>query len=950
MTSVEVRNSFLKFFEDRGHTIVPSSSVVPYDDPTLLFANAGMNQFKDVFLGTGRRTYTRAADTQKCIRVSGKHNDLEEVGRDTYHHTFFEMLGNWSFGDYYKKEAIEWAWELLTDVWRLPKSRLWATVYKDDDEAERYWKTATDVNPAHVLRFGEKDNFWEMGETGPCGPCSEIHIDRTPDGTATPDLINAGKPSVIEIWNLVFIQYNRDETGKLTPLPAKHVDTGMGFERVCAVLQGRDSNYDTDVFSPIIKRVCETTGKSYNGSLQPGLERQQSELDTAMRVVADHVRTLTFAIGDGALPSNEGRGYVLRRILRRAARFGRTLDMREPFIYQLVPTLVDAMGYIFPEIKTNREQIQRVIKGEEEGFNATLDRGLEIFENVINDIGHSKTFPGEDAFKLYDTYGFPLDLTQLMAEERGLRVDTGTFTELMEEQKTRSRNVKIPSAPDDLVWLQSKERAKQVGLDSLTDEFKFVGYELQGLEREARVVTVDAPFVLLDQSPFYGESGGQVGDTGVFELENKRFDVVDTQKNEGVSVHQVAGGELPRQGQKVTAKVDIPRRLSIMRNHTATHLVHEALRQVLGNHLHQQGSLVAPDYLRFDFNHFEKIAPEQLKAIEDIVNEKIEGSIPVNALNDPKDWLTIEEAKRRYPNVKMFFGDKYGDRVRIVEIDPKFSVELCGGTHVRSTRDIGFFKFRSEGSIASGIRRIEAVTGDFALELLKLQEKSIEARIDYAREQLNSIEGMLIEVQQANALAAPAGSDLLPVFAQTLEQLKTTFDRPDKVSTELRTYFERQDIVAREVENLILRLTEMLKTLEKEIGRQRLRELSSDIEGLVAHAVSINGFKLVATKVQSASVDELKSLGDSLRAKLGSGVGLIGSIIDDKVSLVCVVTDDLVAGRKVEAGKIVGAVAKLVGGGGGGRAHMATAGGKDVARLDEAISKTKSIVESFLHT
>jgi alanyl-tRNA synthetase len=942
VTSAEIRNSFLKFFKDHGHTIVPSSSVVPYDDPTLLFTNAGMNQFKDVFLGTGKRSFTRSADTQKCIRVSGKHNDLEEVGRDTYHHTFFEMLGNWSFGDYYKKEAIEWAWDLLTNVWKLPKDRLWATVYKDDDEAERYWKTVTDINPAHVLRFGEKDNFWEMGETGPCGPCSEIHIDRTPGGTATADLVNSGTPSVIEIWNLVFIQYNRDETGKLTPLPARHVDTGMGFERVCAVLQGKESNYDTDIFSPIIKRISELSGKPYNGSLRPDLDRQQSDIDTAMRVIADHVRTLTFAIGDGALPSNEGRGYVLRRILRRAARFGRNLDMREPFIYQLVPTLVDSMSYIFPEIKTNQEQIQRIIKGEEEGFNATLDRGLEIFETVIKEIGHSKTFPGEDAFKLYDTYGFPLDLTQLMTEERGLKVDVAGFTELMEEQRARSR--------------RKEQRGRAfIGIPpAVIHETTFIGYN--ELEAATSVVAPSpggigkSPVVILEKTPFYAESGGQVGDSGILAWSDGTFSrVVDTKKVAGEIWHELEpGSALPETG-KLIARVDKGRRHNIERNHSATHLVHEALRQVLGYHLHQQGSLVAPEYLRFDFNHFEKISPEQLKAIEDIVNEKIAGSIPVNALNDPKEWLTIEEAKRRYPNVKMFFGDKYGDRVRIVEIDPKFSVELCGGTHVRSTKDIGFFKFRSEGSIAAGIRRIEAVTGDFALELLKLQERGIEERIDYAREQLSKIEGLLIEVQRANAQAIPAGSELLPTFAQTLEQLKSTFDRPAKVSTELRTYFERQAVVAREVETLILRLAEMFKALEKESGRQHLQSLSSDIEGLVAHAININGFKLVATKVQSASVDELKSLGDSLRAKLGSGVGLIGSVIDDKVSLVCVVTDDLVAGKKVEAGKIVGAVAKLVGGGGGGRPHMATAGGKDVARLDEAISQTKSIVESFLH-
>ena len=949
MTSAEIRNSFLDFFKKHGHTIVPSSPVVPYDDPTLLFANAGMNQFKDVFLGTGKRPYTRAADTQKCIRVSGKHNDLEEVGRDTYHHTFFEMLGNWSFGDYYKKEAIEWAWDLLTNVWKLPKNRLWATVYKDDDEAEQYWKSVTDIDPKHVLRFGEKDNFWEMGETGPCGPCSEIHIDRTPDGSATAAMVNAGKPSVIEIWNLVFIQYNRDETGKLTPLPSRHVDTGMGFERVCAVLQGKESNYDTDVFTPIIKRISELSGKHYDGNMRPNLSRSQSEIDTAMRVIADHVRTLTFAIADGALPSNEGRGYVLRRILRRAARFVRNLDIGEPFIYRLVPTLVDSMSYAFPEIKTQQGAIERVIKGEEESFNATLGRGLEIFGSAMEKVGQNKTFPGEEAFRLYDTYGFPLDLTQLMAEESGITVDISRFNELMEEQKSRSRNVKVSTVPDDPSWVESKQRAKEIGLAELKDEFKFVGYEKENLVKEAKVVAVNTPFVFLDQSPFYGESGGQVGDIGILESDELRFDVVDTQKNEGVSVHHIEGQQLPQMGQKVLAKVNVPRRLAIMRNHSATHLVHEALRQVLGNHLHQQGSLVAPEYLRFDFNHFEKISPEQLKAIEDIVNEKIEGSIPVHALNDPKDWLTIDEAKRRYPNVKMFFGDKYGDHVRIVEIDPKFSVELCGGTHVNSTADIGFFKFRSEGSIASGIRRIEAVTGEHALELLKFHERGIQDRIDYAKDQVRTIEELLSQVGPAESASHRAITELLPRFSQTLDQLKGAFDRPSRVSIKLGTYFDRQTVISREVENLILQMSDTVKSLEKEAGRSRLQSLSSDIEGAVSNAISVDGIKLVAIKVQAGSADELKSLGDSLRAKLGSGVGLIASVIDDKVSFVCVVTDDLVAKKKIEAGRVVGAVAKLVGGGGGGRPHMATAGGKDVGKIDEAVAKTKSIVESLLH-
>jgi len=941
MTSSEVRNSFLKFFQDRGHTIVPSASVVPHDDPTLLFTNAGMNQFKDVFLGTGKRSYTRSADTQKCIRVSGKHNDLEEVGRDTYHHTFFEMLGNWSFGDYYKKEAIEWAWDLLTNVWGIPKSRLWATVYKDDDEAEQFWRNVTDIDRSHILRFGEKENFWEMGETGPCGPCSEIHIDRTPTGAATASLVNAGSPEVIEIWNLVFIQYNRDDTGKLTPLPAKHVDTGMGFERICAALQGKTSNYDTDVFTPIIKSIGEITGKPYDGSLRPDLPKSQSDLDTSMRVIADHIRTLTFAIGDGALPSNEGRGYVLRRILRRASRFGRNLGMREPFIYQLVPTLVDSMSYMFPEIKAKQEHIQRVIKGEEEGFNATLDRGLEIFETVIKEMGHSKTFPGEDAFKLYDTFGFPVDLTQLMAEERGLRVDVGRFTELMEEQRNRARE----SGKADRVKAISK-------VTDMGDDFAestFIGYS--ELESEVILNRVVENFVSLDRTPFYVESGGQVNDTGILEGENFLAEVVSSIRQDKKLIHEIRilkGNARAALGEQLHARVDSTRRHNIERNHSATHVVHEALRRVLGNHLHQQGSLVAPEYLRFDFNHFEKISPEHLKAIEDIVNEKIAESIPVNALNDPKEWLTIDQAKAKYPNVKMFFGDKYGDRVRIVEIDPKFSVELCGGTHVKSTSDIGFFKFKNEGSIASGIRRIEAVTGDSALDLFNLQEKSIFERIEHAEGLLGKVQDLLSDVQQLDSKASIVSPISLSASAGDLEQLKKAYERPTKVSRELRRYFERQTAVARNVDDIILRLSDALRLLEREAGRRRMKSLAGDIEGLVAAAVIVNGIKLVATKVETTSVDELKLLGDSLRTKLGSGVGLMASIIDNKVSLVCVVTDDLVAAKKIDAGKVVGAVAKLVGGGGGGKPHMATAGGKDIGKLDDAVAQTQSIVESLL--
>jgi alanyl-tRNA synthetase len=930
MTSSEIRNSFLKFFEERTHTIVPSSPVVPYDDPTLLFANAGMNQFKDVFLNTGKRTYTRAADTQKCIRVSGKHNDLEEVGRDTYHHTFFEMLGNWSFGDYYKKEAIEWAWELLTKVWGLPKNRLWATVYKDDQEAEQLWKSVTDIDPNHVLRFGEKDNFWEMGETGPCGPCSEIHIDRTSGGTATDSMVNAGIAEVMEIWNLVFIQYNRDETGTLTPLPSKHVDTGMGFERICAVIQNKNSNYDTDVFTPIINKISSLTKTLYDGRLT-GIPQSQIDLDTSIRVIADHVRTLTFAIGDGATPSNEGRGYVLRRILRRAARFGRNLGMHEPFIYQLVPTLVETMSYVFPEIKTNQEHIQRVIKGEEESFNATLDRGLEQFEEVVKQIGHSKTFPGEDAFKLYDTFGFPLDLTELMASERELKVDVGTFTELMQKQKERSRetgkNVDVPG-----ILKFSAGDAKQT---------EFVGYT--EFECEANITSLAEGFIILDKTPFYAESGGQVGDTGVLVGKNVTLHVTNTQRDGNVIGHNVDEevGDLFFE-QRVHAKVDIPRRLSIMRNHSATHLLHKALRQTLGTHVQQAGSLVAPDYFRFDFSHFAKLSEQELADIEALVNEKIKENIPRTAglINIP-----FEDAKKM--GALMFFGDKYGERVNVIQFGD-FSTEFCGGTHVSNTGEIGFFKIRSEGSVASGVRRIEGVTHNYALELLKLQDKTYFDRLEYAFERLDEISNLKSELATISSGKSSLVHESIGGFEQRLEDLKCITPLPDHASYELASCFDQLNHRNQVLEELILQLADVKKSLEKELARFRLQSLTGSIDELISSAISIDNIKLIAAKVSSASMDELKSLGDSLRAKLGSGVGVLASIIEEKVQLVCVVTDDLVKAKRIEAGKVVGAVAKIVGGGGGGRPHMATAGGKDIAKIDEALSQTKSIIESLL--
>jgi alanyl-tRNA synthetase len=909
MTSRETRESFLGFFRERGHRIVPGSPVIPHGDPTLLFTNAGMNQFKDVFLGTGRREYVRAADTQKCIRVSGKHNDLEEVGRDTYHHTFFEMLGNWSFGDYYKREAIGWAWELLTGVWGLEKKRLYATVFETDDEALGLWKQVTDIDPTHVLRFGRKDNFWEMGETGPCGPCSEIHIDLTADGSGKP-LVNAGDPRVMEIWNLVFIQNNRDERGVLEPLPARHVDTGMGFERVCAVLQGKDSNYDTDVFMPIIHAVAEKTGRPY----------AEEHDRVAMRVIADHVRMLSFAIADGAIPGNDGRGYVLRRILRRAARFGRTLGMREPFIHAVAPAVALSMGDVFPEIVAQQAHIQKVIRAEEESFNTTLDRGLEIFGSVLERLGDAQEFPGEDAFKLYDTFGFPLDLTQLMAAERGLGVDTGRFDVLMEEQRTRARKGD-----------QSKPvLAGHPGRDAFASfsPSAFVGYET--LEtRSVLEHVVDGRFISLDRTPFYVRSGGQVDDTGMIEGDGFVAEVIASEKEDDRIIHEIrlTGGSIPAApGRQVTARVDRERRASIQRNHSATHLVHEALRRVLGTHVHQQGSLVAPDHLRFDFPHFAKVTPEEIRGIEDIVNGKIADRIRVTTGVD----LPIGEA-RRIPNVKMFFGDKYGDVVRVVFIEEGFSVEFCGGTHVQETGEIGLFKIISESGIASGVRRIEAVTGDGL-------RRYVEGQILAGRGTEEQI-GKLLEEKEAleKELGLASRQDAVP-----FEPLAT----PGRVLTAESIEGVARGI--REREETAERLGKETAELRKELSRLRVREGASSIDEMVSCGTRIDGSLLITAQVSAASMDELKSLGDALRGKLQSGVGVLGAVIGGKPALVCIVTDDLIKGKGVQAGRIVGAVAGVLGGGGGGKPHLATAGGKDAGKLGLALQGVERIVRAML--
>ncbi|MDD5609185.1 MAG: alanine--tRNA ligase [Ignavibacterium sp.] len=861
MTSQQIRQQFFDFFKNKEHRLVQSAPVVPFDDPTLLFTNAGMNQFKDVFLGLGTRDYKRAVDTQKCIRVSGKHNDLEEVGHDTFHHTFFEMLGNWSFGDYYKKEAIKWAWELLTEVWKLPKERLWATVYKNDDEAFEFWKSETDINPKNILRFGEKDNFWEMGETGPCGPCSEIHIN-VGDDYKNPDLVNAGSPECIEIWNLVFIQYNRDENGKLNELPAKHVDTGMGFERVCAVLQNKKSNYDTDVFTSIIEKVSKLSKIKYD----------KEENKIPMRVIADHIRALTFAIADGAVPGNDGRGYVLRRILRRAARYGRKINLNEPFLYKLVNIITDTMGDVFPEIIEKKEYVKKVIKAEEESFNSTLDRGIELFDEVVKRLikQNLKVIPGDEVFKLYDTYGFPADLTNVMAREINFAIDEEGFNKLMNEQKERGREAS-----------KDKFAAVNVNLNDLSgfdlvssDPTVFTGYD--ELQSKAVVVGVknngDNTLVILDRSPFYVESGGQVDDLGKIIIGSQSYNVIDVTKINDQIIHVLssADNQLLKPGAEVIAEVDENRRWDIMRNHSVTHFLHKALREVLGTHVQQAGSYVGPDRLRFDFTHFAKLTNEEIQKIESIVNEQTRKNYPLkHHRNTPFD-----EANKM--GALMFFGDKYGDKVNVVQFGD-FTLEFCGGTHVHNSSEIGLFKILSESSIASGVRRIEAVTGAGVEKFIQSQQ----------------------------------------------EQLKLS-------------------------EQKIEELIDSKKKLEKEIAELKMKDKLEQLDHIFSLSSEEKSVKIFKGKVQADSMDELKSFGDEMRNKIKSGIGVLIAQIEDKVGIVCVVSDDLIKDKNLSAGKIVGELAKLVGGGGGGRPHLATAGGKDVSQIVPALSKVGKIVADFL--
>jgi alanyl-tRNA synthetase len=874
VTGDEVRQSFLDYFRERGHTIVPSAPLVPANDPSLLFTNAGMVQFKQVFLGAETRPYTRAADSQKVLRISGKHNDLEQVGRDTYHHTFFEMLGNWSFGDYWKRDAIVWAWELLTGVWKLPKDKLYATVYTTDDEAAALWLEATDIGRDRVSRF-EEENFWEMGDTGPCGPCSEIHIDRGPAACDKQDVahrceVNSGCARFIEIWNLVFIQYNRDDKGKLHPLPARHVDTGMGFERVTAVLQGKQSNYDTDVFSPVIDAIGELTGKRYGGKLD-------DLTDVAFRVIADHVRMLTFAITDGALPDNKGRGSVIRGILRRAVRFGwQQFEQREPFIYKLVPVLVEHMGKAYPELTVNPERVADVIEGEEADFLRTIERGLALFEDAAQRAQKAKgRVSGKDIFDLHTTYGFPPDLTRQMAGEQALTLDEKGYDKLMREHEEKSRG---------------KGTAQQValnvsgGLPATDDRPKWAGLRGEGtvlgwIAENQYTTTGKLPAgeqvgLVLDRTCFYAEAGGQVGDTGTIVTPTGVFEVSQTVKvgNAVAHVGEVSEGWL-EVGQKGELNVN-PAREFTRKNHTATHLLHWALRTVLGDHVEQRGSKVKPEEFTFDFSNSGPMTDEQKAEVERLVNERVYADLSVR-------WeeLPIAQA-RKLPRVRAFFGDKYGDVVRVVQIGDGFSREFCGGTHLDHTGQIGYFKIVGEEPVGKGIRRLTCVTARAAVAA----------------------------VQQEDAILA----GLSGRFRCKPEEL------PARVEA----------------------LQEEIKKLQQQLKKGAASDLQGAADKLLAAAAEVQGARVIVGEMPAGPDDQMRQQVDRLKQKAGSGVVVVGWADDGKVGLIAAVTDDLVK-KGLHAGKLVGEVAKVVGGGGGGKPTMAQAGGKEPAKLGEALELAK---------
>jgi alanyl-tRNA synthetase len=872
MKSAEVRRIFLEFFESKSHKIVPSAPMVVKNDPTLMFTNAGMNQFKDIFLGHAPAKYLRIADTQKCLRVSGKHNDLEEVGHDTYHHTMFEMLGNWSFGDYFKKEAIEWAWELLTRIYGIPEENLYATVFEGDaadniskdKEAAEIWGKF--ISPERLLMGSKKDNFWEMGETGPCGPCSEIHVDirSKEEKLKIPgrELVNKGHPQVLEIWNLVFIEFNRQMDGKLVPLPQKHVDTGMGFERLTMVIQGKTSNYDSDIFQEVISEIGKLSGRTYGND---------EKADIAMRVIADHLRAISFAIADGQLPSNTGAGYVIRRILRRAIRYGYTfLDLKEPFIQKLVPVLADQMGNYFPELRSQGDLIRKVVNEEEHSFLRTLSQGIRKFEQYVTDNPGKKEIDGKFAFELFDTYGFPVDLTQLMASEKGWTVDMKGFQHGLEEQKSRSRQAAQVDTHDWIMLKQGVEDTEFLGYDTLEAEVKVVKY------RKVKAKGQEYFEIVLNRTPFYAESGGQVGDRGYLDCNGQRIAIEDTYKENELIIHK--SPEIFEEiKDQVYAVVDGGKRNATANNHSATHLMHAALRKVFGAHVEQKGSLVDENHLRFDFSHFAKMSDEEIREVEQIVNRRIRENIS----KGEQRHVRIDEAKKM--GAMALFGEKYGEEVRVITFDPHYSIELCGGTHVQSTGQIGFFKIIAEGAIAAGVRRIEAVTGE-----------------------------------QAEAYL---------------------YDQMDMLD-EIREMVKNAKDPVKSVRNLSEENKEFQKKID-ELNRYRVEALKSELTG---KAEMINGIRFIARKLD-LDTRSAKDLAFSLNEVPGSQFILFITTADEKVNLSLMLSDDLVKIKGMHAGNLVKELAREINGGGGGQPNFATAGGSNAKGIDTVIAKARKVLE-----
>ena len=875
MNSQEIRSTFIRFFEQKQHQFVPSSPIVTKDDPTLMFTNAGMNQFKDFFLGNKTAPYARAVNSQKCLRVSGKHNDLEEVGMDTYHHTMFEMLGNWSFGDYFKQEAIAWGWELLTEVYQLPKERLYATVFGGDEgdqlpldqEAYDHWKAFLDES--HILSGSKKDNFWEMGDTGPCGPCSEIHIDLRPqeeiDKKPGAELVNQDHPLVVEIWNLVFMQFNRIQSGELQPLSARHIDTGMGFERLVMAIQNKTSNYDTDLFAPLIQHVSLKAGVTYG---------EQNETDVAIRVIVDHIRAITFTIGDGQLPSNNKAGYVIRRILRRAVRYGYTfLNFKAPFLYELVPLLADQFAPIFPSVGEQQDFIAKVIQEEEQSFLRTLDVGLGKLDQIKKEYQAQGIIPGAVAFELYDTFGFPFDLTALIAREGGLSVDEAGFEREMDQQKERSRAAAVSDAGD---WtsVHDVSQITFVGYDQLTAEARIVRY------REVTEKDNVMYQLVLDTTPFYPEGGGQVGDTGYLEADGEKISVIDTRKENDLIIHVTK--QLPT---NVTATfhcvVSAQKRSLTQNNHTATHLLHAALREVLGEHVQQRGSLVNDRLLRFDFSHFAKMTEEEIKAVEQRVNQKIRENIPL----EERRSVPIDEAKAM--GAMALFGEKYGERVRVIIFDPDYSVELCGGTHIPATGSIGLFKITSESSISAGVRRIEAITAETA-----------EAWTDQQESLLNQIR----------------------------EALKQPKD------------------LKKAVESLIAEKNQ----LQKQVDTLQQKQAAGLKDELVKKAYEAQEAQVIVEKVSLPSADVLKKLAFDLKNQLTNLILVLAADVAGKPQITVVIDESLLKKYDLHAGNMVRALAQHIQGGGGGQPFFASAGGKKLEGLDQVVAKARTMIDATL--